>query len=448
MINFANWTSSGAGYWLNGKMPNIVEKICNDARILSKNSCFIAIKTEKADGHDYALQAEQNGASCTIVDHEIHGITIPQFICKGTTIAGLNKIASFTRENFHGKVVGITGSMGKTSTKNILSLILRVQNSKTFSNENGQLGIPFTLAKFTNGEPIGIVEIGIDTMGTIGNLLEIAHPTDCIITGISRVHLNGFGDEHTIASEKIKLAEFVLNNSCNCVLDKELLRFECFKKIAQFCTIPDENVKAKAHFFIEYTEHIRHLNLRIEGQRYRFAIPYLMSNGTIKNLILAATFALLNGETPANISMRLQNWEPSALRGSLLTIGDCTFFADCYNANPAAFLDSLQNFDRLFPEKNRLFVIGSLDDFELKQYSGEENIQLGKNIPIRNGDTVILIGERAGDVYVGLLQASASLAKNVHCLQTTEEARVFIQAHHGAIYMKGHHFYRMDKLID
>lgn len=447
MIDCASWPLSGAGYWLNGRMPDAVERICNDTRTLPKNSCFIAIKTEKADGHGYVPQAEQNGASCAIVDREIRGIAIPQFVCKDTTIMGLNKIASFTRENFRGKVVGITGSMGKTSTKDILGLILNVQNNKTFSNENGQLGVPFTVAKFTNGEPVGIVEIGVDAAGTIGKLLEIARPTDCIITGISRVHVNNFGDEHAIASEKVKLAEYALNNSCNCVLAKELLRFECFKKIAQFCTVPEEGMGAKVRFFIEHMEHVRRLNLHIVGRQYRFDIPHPMSDGTVRNLILAATYALLIGETSASISARLQNWQPSALRGSLLTAGDRTFFADCYNANPAAFLDSLRNFDRLFPGGNRLFVIGSLGDLELGKYSNEENIQLGRNIPFRAGDAAILIGEQADNVRIGLLQMFPSAAKNVHCLRTAEEARSFIRAHRGVVYVKGHHFYRLDKLI-
>jgi UDP-N-acetylmuramoyl-tripeptide--D-alanyl-D-alanine ligase len=431
---------------MDGKLPSTIERICSDTRTLQKNSCFIAIKTDRADGHDYALQAERSGASCAIVDHEIREVTIPQFICDDT-IVGLNRIASFTRKNFCGKVIGITGSVGKTSTKDILSLILGVQNNKTFLNENGQLGVPFTLAKFTNSEPSGVVEIGIDALGAIEKLLEIAHPTDCIVTGVSRVHLNGFGDEDTIASEKVKLAEYVLNNSHNCTLAEELLRFECFKKIAKFCTIPSRNPGADVYFSIEHTGNIRRLNLCVNGQQHRFAIPHPMSNGTIKNLILAATHALLNGERPATIGTRLQNWQPSTLRGSLMDVGDRTFFADCYNANPAALLDSLQNFDRLFPEGNRLFVIGSLSDLELGKYSGEENIKLGKSIPMRSGDAVVVIGDRANDVHTGLLAASPTVEKIIHCLQKVDDARALIQAHRGVVYIKGHHFYNLDKLI-
>jgi UDP-N-acetylmuramoyl-tripeptide--D-alanyl-D-alanine ligase len=446
MIDFTNWISSGAGYWLRGKLPTIVERICNDTRKLEKNFCFIAIKTERVDGHDFLAQAEQRGASCAIVDHEIGGVTVPQFICKDTLL-GLNKIASFVRKNFHGKVIGITGSMGKTSTKDILALLLNVQNNKTFLTENGQLGIPFTLAKFTNDESVGIVEIGIDEVGTIENLLEIVHPTDCIITGISRIHLGNFGDENTIASEKIKLAEYALNNSCKCILAKELLQFECFRKIAEFCLIPRDEPGAKIYFNIEYSPNGRRLNLQIGNQKHRFSIPHLMSDGTAKNLVLATTYALFNGETASNIAERLHRWQPSPLRGAISQINGRTFFADCYNANSVAFSDSLQNFDRLFPNGNRLFIIGSFADRELGKYSIEENVKLGQNIPLRSGDVVVIIGERAKEVKAGLLRASPN-AKNIHCLDKSKRAREFVQSHRGVIYLKGHGIYHLDKLID
>ncbi|MDR3273822.1 MAG: hypothetical protein LBS87_00605 [Puniceicoccales bacterium] len=445
MINFTNWTLSGAGNWLNGKLPTAVERICNDTRKLTENSCFIAIRTERADGHDFVVQAEQREASCAIVDHEVLGVTIPQFICEDTLLS-LNKIASFSRKNFRGKVIGITGSMGKTSTKDILALLLNIQNNKTSLNENGHLGIPFTLAKFANTEPIGIVEMGIDDVGTIENLLEITRPTDCIITGISRIHLNNFGDENTIASEKIKLAEYVLNKSCKCILVEELLQFECFGKIAKFCVIPSEESGVKVHYNVEHSANDRLLHLCIDGQKCDLDIPHLMSDGTVKNLVLAATYALLNGETSDSINTRLGNWQPSNIRGTISTVNGRTFFADCYNANPAAFLDSLKNFDRLFPNENRLLIVGSFTDRELGKYSIEENIRLGQNIPVRGGDTVVLLGEHASEIKAGLSETSPEI-KNVHCLEKTEEAQKFIREHRGVIYLKGHGIYHLEALI-
>jgi UDP-N-acetylmuramoyl-tripeptide--D-alanyl-D-alanine ligase len=426
-------------------MPATVGKICNDTRNLSKNSCFIAIKTERADGHDFLQQAEQNGASCAIVDHAMGSANFPQFICEDT-LAGLSKIAAFTRKNFRGKVVGITGSMGKTSTKDILALLLNVQNNKTFLSENGHLGIPLTLAKFTNGESIGVLEVGIDGVGAIEGLLEISQPTDCIITGVSPIHLGNFGDENSIASEKVKMAEYVLDNSCKCILAKELLRFECFKKIAKFCIIPAEDPGAKVCFSVEQRPAGRWLNFQIEGQKCAFPIPHLMSGGMVKNLVLALAFALLSGETLANIAARLQNWRPGAMRGEISTVNGRTFFSDCYNANPAAFLDSLKNFDRLFPQGNRLFVVGSFGDLELGKCRADENIRLGQSIPVRSGDRVVIVGECGGEVQAGLLGTSPH-AKGVHCLEKTEQAREFIQAHRGAVYLKGHRAYRLETLI-
>jgi UDP-N-acetylmuramoyl-tripeptide--D-alanyl-D-alanine ligase len=445
MMNYHNWAACGAGHWLNGKLPSTVDRICNDTRKLSKNSCFIAIETERTDGHDFVAQAEQAGASCAIVDHPMGNVTIPQFICTDT-LECLNRIASWTRENFSGKIVAIGGSIGKTSTKDILSLLLNIKNNKTFLTENGQLGVPLTLAKLVNDEPIGVIELGVDCIGGMDRLLKLAQPTDCIVTENARIHLNNFGNEDAIALEKVKLAEYALGRSGGCILSSELLKFECFRRIAEFCTVPGTNTGDRVHFSVKYVGNTREVNLRIGGEEYAFRVPNLMSTGIVKNLVLALTYALLAGVNCGDIRARLREWQPSPMRGTLEEINGRTFFADCYNANPTAFLDSLSHFDRLFPSGNRLFVVGSLSDRELGKYSAEENIRLGQNIPARGSDVVLAIGEHADKVKVGLLKASVPI-ENIHCLEDTERARKFIGTHGGPVYLKGHGIYHLEKLI-
>jgi UDP-N-acetylmuramoyl-tripeptide--D-alanyl-D-alanine ligase len=444
-MNPRDWTACGAGYWLDGRMPSAVDRICNDTRRLSSGACFIAIGTEHADGHDFAAQAERAGASCAIVDHQLAGVAIPQFIC-ADTLTCLREIASWSRNNFSGRIVGISGSIGKTSTKDILSLLLGVKNNKTLLNENGHLGVPITLTKFVNDEPIGIVELGVDCRGGMDELLELARPNDCIVTEIARIHLGNFGSEDAIAAEKVKLAEYVLERSSRCVLARELLRFECFRRLAKSCTIPSENPRDAVHFSVSHDASERQIDLSFDGKKHTFHVPNTMSAGTVKNLILALTYALSIGAESDCIGERLLEWQPSPMRGSLEMINGRTFFVDCYNANPTSFLDSLNNFDRLFRAGHRLFVVGSFIDAELGGYSIEENIRLGQNIPAHDGDTVISIGEHADMVRAGLLEASLP-AGNILCLQNTSQAREFVQAHSGTVYLKGHRIYHLEELI-
>lgn len=279
------------GYWLNNIKPEKIVRFCNDTRKLSKDSCFLAIKTENADGNNFLQQALENGASCAIVNYPNPRIQLPQFVCENT-VQTIEKLAFIARENFANDVIGITGSMGKTSTKDILSLLLDVNNNKTLLNENGKLGIPITLAKFENNENFGIVEIGVDQPNTMGQHLAVVRPTDCIITGITRIHIDGFGDENGIANEKFKLADFVLSHGGRCVLSDDLLQFNCFKKIAARCIVPSFYFREKSCYYLNNKIFQKSVSIAVDGRNFEFDIPYLMSDGVVKNFVLAAHYAL------------------------------------------------------------------------------------------------------------------------------------------------------------
>lgn len=433
------------GYWLDGRKPKVITRFCNDTRKLLPNDCFVAIKTAHVDGHDFIEDAQHKGASCALVQYPHTGLMIPQFVCKYNTIETLKILAKVARSHYTGSVIGITGSMGKTTTKDILSLLLGVKHNKTFLNENNKLGLCMTLGKLCNSENNAVVEIGIDTIGSIEEKLHLVNPTDGIITGVCRIHLNGFISEENVANEKCKLAEFVLNNHGQCILSEDLLRFKCFQNIKDECVIPSDKSNSKVKYYVTYKEDVRKLNISIHDMNYSFLVPHKMSNGMTKNLVLAAVYSLLHGEEKERIEQRLNIWEPSFLRGSVEQIGNKTFYIDCYNANFVAFCDSLANFDRLFPNNGRLFIIGSLKNEEIGNDSYEININLGATLPIRSKDTIVLIGDQANAIETGILQKFSNV--EYLCIKNPNNISDIINSFSGIVYIKGHHFYHLEKFV-
>lgn len=138
------------------------------------------------------------------------------------------------------------------------------------------------------------------------------------------------------------------------------------------------------------------------------------------------------------------SWKPSFMRGTIEKINERTFFVDCYNANPKSFEDSLKHFDKLFPEDNRLFIVGCFSSKELGCFCKEENFKLGLELPLRSKDQAIIIGEDAYSVAKGIEEQQHG---NFHCVKDIAQAIPYVKKHKGAVYLKGHHVYELEKLV-
>ncbi len=446
MINNLDYLDDlNIGYWLNDVKPRFITGFCNDTRKLSPGECFLAIRTDRRDGNIFLAEAKKLDATCAFVNYPQPEINIPQFICSDT-IDTIKKLARIVRQNFRYPIVSVTGSMGKTTTKDILSLLLNVENNKTHLNENNQLGILMTIARLKHTEHYGIIEIGIDEIGSIEDRLAIISPSGGIVTGVCGIHMENFGSEENIAREKCKLAEYVTNNGGHCIFSEELLRFKCFRDIKNNSIVPSNDRNADVYYTIKWQGSTRLVELMIYGTRYVFHVPHLMSNGTMKNFILSVTYALFAGIRAEKIQQALQRWQPSYMRGMIKEFEQCIFYVDCYNANLVSFRDSLENFDRLFQHGSRLFIIGCLSQNEVGIKYASENRTLGYNLPLRPHDVVIIIGDDANDVSDGIADKKYDFTYT--CLKNPQNITSYLRNFSGVGYVKGHRFYRLDKLID
>jgi UDP-N-acetylmuramoyl-tripeptide--D-alanyl-D-alanine ligase len=383
--------------------------------------------------------AAERHASCAIVSKADSGIDLPQFVCADTRVA-LVKIAKLFRSQFIGTVIAISGSFGKTTTKDILRLLLAVGNNATFGNLNGDLGVPMTLATLNNDEIFAVIEVAVDRPGDMDILAPMVSPHIAIVTGIGKAHMRNMGSEEGTAREKCKLVGHAIANGGCGIFTGECLRFDYFRGLREGSIVVEEG-SPSAGYGVRMCRGRTLVNVMLDGQSFPFAVPRMMSPGTIKDFALACLCALRCGVQPEAIGKRIARWEPTPMRGEIVKSGERTYFMDCYNANPTSFRDSCEHFDRLFPHGNRLLIIGALMEEEIGPTAADENAALLENFPVRRGDCVIIIGD-------GVEQLAKKVCRcHSRAFALAEEARHVVESFRGVVYLKGHRHYRLETLV-
>lgn len=462
----AKWTG---GFWTHEPQKKI-ENFCFDTRKLGKNECFLAIKNAHNDGHNYVEMAEKTGAVATIVEHEIPGVLLPQLVVKNTLEAFQN-IAKHYRETLTTKIIGVTGSCGKTTLKELLALLLGDATFKTPENFNNHLGLPFSLTQIdpeihTNA----VIEVGISCPNEMEILLDMLQPDEAILTNVGPAHLGNFDSINAIGVEKFKLLNstkgniffleefqnynhkkdhfYVLSSLQKRYDTTSLTTSEEHPDMYNILSVRPSKVKYINHNGgnIFYALYPMECGWKITIDGLNFHVPFLLGNGAIQNFVLAIAVALKNNVPQTLIQERLQRWQPFLNRGIWKTIGDKRYFIDCYNANPASFADSLQHF---YNEKSKntstCFVLGSME--ELGDASEKYHKKIAKCIALNSEDYFICIGHFCEAIKTGLL--ARGLSKNqIQCFESAEDASDLLKhLPQKCIYLKGSHCYHLEKLV-
>jgi UDP-N-acetylmuramoyl-tripeptide--D-alanyl-D-alanine ligase len=218
------------GAWVAGHPDAPLTSFAIDTRILETGQTFVALKTDRADGHAFLQDATANGAIAAIVERPDHAVALPQMVVEDSRKA-LQSLARVWRQRFAGPVIGITGSYGKTTVKEMLGTVLGSQWGRTRGNLNNTLGVALSLLELDSRHDAGgIIEAGISAPGEMGLLADLIDPDAAIITEIGPAHLQGLGDVDGVAAEKALLA-LAVRPGGNLVLPGRLLRFAAFRGI-------------------------------------------------------------------------------------------------------------------------------------------------------------------------------------------------------------------------
>lgn len=447
-----------------------------DTRALTPGQVFVALKTEKRDGHDFLAEAQAKGAAAAVVDREIAGCPLPQLVT-ADALTAFQRIAAAHRASFKGTVIGVTGSAGKTSTKDLVAILLGEggpasagpsagENSggpaeagptargaassrvlKTEGNLNNFLGVPLTLTKLdAAGHTHAVIEAGINMPGEMVTLAEMISPDHAIVTLVGPAHLEKLGSLQGVADEKVQLLTHVRRGGLQ-VFPVSCWPYEPFQWLANPLVLVPANeamVQVRGQTIIFTVLHRPDRTEVTLGAKRTFILRRV-SSGMAQNAALALALASELGVDDATLQQRLSTWAPSKWRGEMRRAGQAEVYCDFYNANPASMQDAIAAFAGLAsPELSRLYVLGGME--ELGAQAAEFHQQLGRTILLRPGDFLFAIGDHAAALREGLLENGNDPAQ-VQVVADLAPVRQRLANFKGVAFLKGSRRYQLEKVL-
>jgi UDP-N-acetylmuramoyl-tripeptide--D-alanyl-D-alanine ligase len=374
------------------KTSDKITGVTTDSRMIKAGDCFFAIAGDKFDGHTFVDIVFSKGAACAVVSKDINTKYPKKFILKVTdTIEAFGKVAHYYRNELNSTVIGITGSVGKTTTRQIISNCLSrhfkaVQSPKSFNNN---IGLPITILSAQHDTKIIVAEIGSNHPGEISILSKIASPDIALINNVHLAHLTGFGSIEAIIKEKVSITEGLRKNGALIVnADQPILLLACrekkIKKIITFGTTQNADITA-------YNIELLPTSSRFMIENTQIEVP-LPGPGNCQNTLAAWAVCREFGIKLADFAASLKELPAVAMRAEILQIGQLTIINDCYNANPASMANALQILANFEPSGSRRLVFVCGDMNELGDDSAKLHTKLGEQIALSKVSLLITVG--------------------------------------------------------
>jgi UDP-N-acetylmuramoyl-tripeptide--D-alanyl-D-alanine ligase len=396
--------------------------VSTDSRSVQAGDCFFAIRGERFDGHDFLCDAFAKGAVCAVVSREFRDETLADkcLVQVEDTTKALGDLAAEYRRRAGFKVVAITGSVGKTTTRQILYHVLsrhfRVHQSPGSFNNN--IGLPLTLLDARTDDQIVITELGSNHPGEIAYLTRIAQPDIAIVTNVHPAHLEGFGDLQTIVQEKLSIRDGLRPGGTLIInADFEPLVETCRAKGVKFVAFG----KSDGSDYRVGSIHLdgRTSRLTIDGREFHLPLP---GRGNVENALAAWTVCDRLGLTIEDFASAVETLPPVSMRAELLQIGTLTVLSDCYNANPASMKNALEILAGLDAdgERRRIFICGEMG--ELGSRTEQLHTELGEAVAQSGVQLMLAVGKLA-EIAARSAQAAAEHTLRIKCFPDTVSAR-------------------------
>lgn len=426
-----------------------------DTRRLDPGDCFVALKTGRRDGHAFLDTARTAGAHASLVAEPQPDIALPQ-LQVADPMAALQTLAARHRQAFPGPVIGITGSCGKTSTKELLALLLGTDRThRTPGNYNNFIGVPLTLLGLDpRRHAFAVVEAGINRQHEMADLTRWIGPDAGIVTLIGKAHLEQLHSLRGVAAEKVKLLEGVRPAGFR-VFPAACLAYRPFQELAGAvrlvapfdAALPALPGDCRIWRWAQASEPAGAALMLAcpDGVRERFRLPDV-SPGMRQNAALALVAALELGAGAEACRERLATWQPVDNRGRWYAAGATRIYLDAYNANPTSVLDALAAF-REGPGNDprpRLFVLGSMN--ELGADAAAEHRAVGQACAPASADRLVAVGPYAGDLAAGAAEGAEAGAL-IETAATSEGLAGLVAGWAGTVFLKGSRSYGLEALL-
>lgn len=374
--------------------------VTTDSRSCPEGSIFIALKGASFDGNKFAAAALEKGCSYAVVDEKEYYVEgDDRYILTDDCLTTFKELAREHRRQFNIPVVGITGTNGKTTTKELVSAVLAEKYNvmHTEGNFNNDVGVPKTLLRLSPEHEIAVVEMGASHPGDIKKLVEYVEPTCGLITNVGRAHLQGFGSFEGVKKTKGELYDFlkahhglVFLNTGNPHL-VEMARERELDRVISYGGEDDANVQGRVtaadpFITIEWQE---------AGKPNVYSVKsHLIGAYNVDNMLAAVAVGLHFGVTPEQINHALEHYQPTNNRSELVKTADNTLIVDAYNANPTSMAAALDSFEQIDTTLPKMAILGDMR--ELGAVSEEEHQKVVDNLKAKGLNDVWLVGEEFG----------------------------------------------------
>ncbi|MCU0317997.1 MAG: UDP-N-acetylmuramoyl-tripeptide--D-alanyl-D-alanine ligase [Amoebophilaceae bacterium] len=335
------------------------------------HAIFFALRGLRFDGHTFAQQALERGASCVVIDDTRYQAD-SRYVLVDNVLETLQGLAMYHRKQLKIPMLGITGSSGKTTTKELMQAILcrRYMTTATKGNLNNHIGVPLTVLAMDDKTEVGIVEMGANHVGEIARLCEIAMPTHGLVTNIGHVHIEGFGGFEGVIKGKSELYDYLFRRDGVVFLNTmDSVLGGVTKQLTQVITYPQQRdfyhcrLVREGPFVVYQSENAQIVTSHLSGHYHFYNIAAA--------LCVAKYFGV--DETDANEAIR--NYRPSNNRSQVIKKGSNTIFLDAYNANLESIRGAIHAF-HLMPATHRILIIG--DMAELGEETEEAHQAVGR----------------------------------------------------------------------
>ncbi len=407
--------------------------VSTDTRMIQDGDMFFALKGHNFDGNEFAPEALEKGARFAVVD-DASVVKDERYLLVDDGLRALQKLATYHRNAIDARIIAITGSNGKTTTKELVYAVLSTtfKTSATQGNLNNHIGVPLTLLSISEDSEMAIVEMGANHIGEIHELCQIAQPDYGYITNFGKAHLEGFGSLEGVIQGKSELYDFLIDNEGRIFINsKDEVQARLmgnYEHLIPFNTLDDSTSLLAIDPFVRLQFRDQRINSNLTGE-YNF-------NNISAAIAIGDHFRVMVDD----IKTAVESYVPLNNRSQIQEFNSSTIVLDAYNANPTSMQAALDNF-RTFGEKGRVAVLG--DMFELGDAASEEHQFISDYAAGIGLEHVFLVGE-----YFKQTHGNEDLITRCETFDTLVDIMSSVNLDNKSVLIKGSRGMALERLLE
>lgn len=439
------------GTLLCGNRDTVFSKVNTDSRKAVSGDLFIPIVGERFDGHAFIMQAMQAGISGTLTMKPIEGMGDKPVILVEDTLKALGEIAKYYRSKFDIPFIGITGSVGKTSTKDMVSVVLarKYRVLKTEGNFNNEIGLPLTVFNLDDQHEVGVVEMGMSGFGEIRRLTSIARPKLAVITNIGMSHIEKLGSRQNILKAKMEILEG-LHPDGLVVLNGDDNLLSGLKGLLKFRTVlygMEEGMDYQAYNITTAGEGGTSFFIMVNNKEYKVHVP---APGVhhVHNALVAIAVGIELGVPMEEIVQGISQFNTGKMRLNIISQNGIKVINDVYNASPQSMEAAINVLTDIDVRGRRIAVLG--DMLEMGEWAPGAHLEVGKYAASKAVDYIVAVGENARFIAEGAA-AEGMQPSCIRHFSSNPEAGAFLEAmvaEGDVVLVKGSRGMRMEELVN